>query len=194
MWYSARHTLDLILPWVSGNSHYPSTEKRQPPSGILLFVLSPVSTPDGDVLTTSDAFLHARGLCSNVTAMGPQGPFLNTQGHTGCPGHPAEEGGCAHALEHRVYLFIPFSISSFPFWHPSLVPYPSVLLTGMDRTVEQAVCWMFYSIVLFRPASSSQSHPSLSNHSQYFCFSTFLPPGSFCLITVNEVTFRPECV
>lgn len=35
----------------------------------------------------------ARGLCSNVTAMGPQGPFLDTRGYTWCPAIPQKREG-----------------------------------------------------------------------------------------------------
>jgi hypothetical protein len=104
--------------------------RRDKSPGVCLLVLRPISTPEGDVLTTSNSFLLVWGLCRNVTAMGPQEQFLNTQRHTWYPVHPAEEEEWPHSLGNTLSLTLfPFHIccQSYAFQYPVFCALSSLL-------------------------------------------------------------------
>lgn len=172
--------MNLILPWVSGNSHYPGTEKRQIPSGILLLVPSPVSSPEEDVLTTSNALLCAPGLCSNVTAMGPQRPFLDTQGHAWCPAIPQKRDGCVYSQEHSI------SVSLFPSPFPLFLSDVLCPVPPLDRRGHDNGAGCLQNVLWHCPTQAYLQQSNLLSliKNRSFCFSTcfFSPLGSFCLI------------
>lgn len=132
--------MNLILPWVSGNSHYPSTEKRQIPSGVLL-VLSPVSTSRQRCANNLQCFSSCPRVVQQCDSNGAPGTISEYTGTHTVP-RPSRRRG-------RVCTFLrnTESISLFPSPIPLFlsdilcpVPHPSIPLIGKDGTMEQIVC------------------------------------------------------
>lgn len=165
-----------------GTAIIQTREERQIPSGIVLLLLSPVLFPEGDVLTTSNTVLLSWGLCSNVTATGPQGPLLYTQGYTRCPDCPTEEGGPACALRTQslslslcsLFHFLSSFLTSCVQSHP----LPPLDRKGQDNGAD---CSLHVLRWLSDPGPQPTKPAINFNYCQCFCLSTYFSPQvAFC--------------
>lgn len=197
MWYSARLTLNLVLPWVSGRSHYPGMEKTQIPSGIFLLVLSPVSSPEGDVLTTSSALPVPEGCAAMWQRWGPRDRFWIHGDTHGARPSPRRGRVCpfprnTQSLSLCSLLRFLFSfLTSYVQCHPLLSPWQE--RTGQWSRLF-AECFTALSYPGLPTAVNASRHSLTTINIFALLLFFFFFWEAFASYRVSEVTCRPEYI